>query len=84
MIKSKLKELLSEFKKFKVQSILVLECTKRNDRKVFDSSVQRIANDSDIDETFKSMHQTIMTKIKKYASEDWFVIETIVNHSIKI
>ena len=49
MIKSKLKELLSEFKKFKVQSILVLECTKRNDRKVFDSSVQRIANDSDID-----------------------------------
>ena len=84
MIKSKLKELLSEFKKFKVQSILVLECTKRNDRKVFDSSVQRIANDSDIDETFKSMHQTIMTKIKKYASEDWVVIETIVNHSIKI
>ena len=39
MIKSKLKELLSEFKKSKVQSILVLECTKRNDRKVFDSSV---------------------------------------------
>ena len=30
------------------------------------------------------MHQTIMTKIKKYASEDWVVIETIVNHSIKI
>ena len=30
------------------------------------------------------MHQTVMTKIKKYASEYWVVIETIVNHSIKI
>ena len=29
------------------------------------------------------MHQIIVTKIKKSASEDWIVIETIVKHSIK-
>ena len=34
-IKNKLKELLSELKKFKVQKILVLEYKKRNDRKIF-------------------------------------------------
>ena len=30
------------------------------------------------------MHQSIMTKIKHYASEDWVVIETVVKHSINI
>ena len=71
MIKNKLKELLSEFKRFKVQTILVLEYKKRNDRKIFHSSTKVIASDSDIDEAFISMHQNIMTKIKNYASEDW-------------
>ena len=33
MIKSKLKEFLSELKRFKVQTILVLEYEKRNDHK---------------------------------------------------
>ena len=37
MIKNKLKELLSEFEKFKAQ-ILVLEYKKRNDCKIFHSS----------------------------------------------
>ena len=31
MIQNKLKELLNELKKFKVQTILVLDCKKRND-----------------------------------------------------
>ena len=35
MMNSKLKELLSEIKKFKVQAILVLEYKKRNDCKIF-------------------------------------------------
>ena len=35
MIKNKLKELLSELKKFKVQKILVLDYKKRNDHKIF-------------------------------------------------
>ena len=65
VIKNKLKELLSELKKFKVQTILVLDYKKRNDRKIFHSSAKLIASDSDIDEAFKSMHQSIMTKIKK-------------------
>ena len=35
MIKNKLNELLSELKKFKVQTILVLDFKKRNDHKIF-------------------------------------------------
>ena len=63
MIKNKLKELLSELKKFKVQTILVLEYKKRN-YKIFHSSAKLIASDSEIEGTFKSMNQSIMTKIK--------------------
>ena len=59
MIKNKLKEFLSELKKFKIQTILVLDYKKRNDHKIFHSSVKLIATDSDIDETFKSMRLSI-------------------------
>ena len=48
MIKDKLKELLNELKKFKVQTILVLEYKKRNVRKIFRSNIKLIANDSDV------------------------------------
>ena len=44
----------------------------------------RILNYSDIDEAFKSMHQSIMTKIKNYASKDWIVLDVIIKHNIKI
>ena len=64
MIKNKLKELLSDLKKFKIQTMLVLEYKKRNDRKIFHSSGKLIASDSNIGEAFKSLHQNIMTKIK--------------------
>ena len=37
--KSKLKKFLSELKNFKVHKILVLEYKKRNDHKIFHSSV---------------------------------------------
>ena len=43
-----------------------------------------IPSDSDIDETFKSINQSIITKIKSSVSEDWVVIETIIKHSIKM
>ena len=56
MIKNKLKELLSEFKKFKAQKMLVLEYKKRNDRKIFHLSAKLIGSYSDIDKAFKSMH----------------------------
>ena len=62
MIKNKLKELLSELKKFKVQAKLVLDYKKRNDPKIFHSRAKLIASDSDIAEAFKSMHQNIMKK----------------------
>ena len=38
IIKNKLRELLSELKKFKVQSMLVFKYKKRNDHKIFHSS----------------------------------------------
>ena len=83
-IKNKLKQLLSELKKFKVQTILVLVYKKRNDRKIFHWSVKLIASDSDIDEAFISMHQSIMTRIKQYANEDWIVLDVTIKQSIKI
>ena len=67
MNKNKLEELLSKLKKFKVQSVLVLDYKKTNNYKIFHSSATLIASDSDINEAFKSMHQSIMTKIKNYA-----------------
>ena len=57
--------MLSELKKFKVQIILALDYKKKNVRKIFNLSVKLIASDSDIDEAFKSLHKTIMKKIKK-------------------
>ena len=60
MIKSKLKELAGELKKFKVQAILVIDYKERNNRKMNFS----FHFDSDIVETLKFMHQNIMTKIK--------------------
>ena len=47
-------------------------------------SAKLIASDSDIDEAFKSMHQSIMTKTKIYACKDWIVLGLIIMHSIKI
>ena len=61
--------MLGELKKFKVQTILVLGYKNRNDCKIFHSSVKLTASDSDIDESFKSIYQSIITKIKKYASK---------------
>ena len=83
MIQNKLKKLLSELKKFKIQSTLVLKYKKRNDLKTIHSSVKVISSASEIYETFKSMLQSITIKIKNSASKDW-VVETIVKHSITI
>ena len=84
MIKIKLKELLSGLKKTKVQTLLVIGYKKRNDHKIFHSSTKLIASDSEIDEAFKSMHQSIMTKTKNCADKDWIVLNAIIKHSIKI
>ena len=83
MIRNKLKKLLRELKKFKVRTILVLDYKKRNNRNIFHSSSKLIANDSDIDEAFKSMHQSIMSKTKDYVSENCIVLDAIIKRSIK-
>ena len=48
VIKNKLKEFLNELKKFKVQTVFVLDYKERNDPKIFHSSAKLIANDSDM------------------------------------
>ena len=78
MIKNKLKELLSELKNFKVQTILILGNKKRNDCKIFHSCTKTTANDSDNDEAFKSMHQSIMTKMRNYANKNWIVLDVVI------
>ena len=70
-------------KKFKVQTTLLLDCKKRNDGKIFYSSAKLVARNSDSDEEFKSMHQSIMTKIKNCANKDWIFINAITKHSIQ-
>ena len=74
-IKNKLKALLNELEKFKVQTTSDIDCKARNNRKIFHLSTKLIAYDSDIDGAFKSMHQSVMTKMKNYA---------IIKHSLKI
>ena len=58
--KNKLKRLLSQLKKFKVQSIFVFLYKKRNNHKIFHSSERLIASYSYIDKAFKFMNQSIL------------------------
>ena len=64
-------------KKFKVQTILVWDYNERNDCKIFHSSTKVIPSDSDFNEAFKFMHQSIMAKLKNYAFEDWIVLNEL-------
>ena len=64
--------------------MLVLDSKKRNDSQTFYSCTKLIASDSGIDEAFKSMHQSIMTKIENYVCKDWIILDAIIKHSIKI
>ena len=50
-------------------------------RKIFHSSAKLIANDSDIDKAFESIHENDKTEIKKNNSKDW-IFETIVEHGL--
>ena len=76
--------MLSELKKLLNSDKIVLEYNKKNDRKIVQSSVKLTANDSDNDEVFIIMHQSIVTKMKNYANQDRIVLDVIIKHSIKI
>ena len=54
-------------KKFKVQTMLIMDCMNRKDYKIFHSCTKLIARDLDVDDGIKSMHQGIMTIIKHYS-----------------
>ena len=84
MIKNKLKELQGDSKKLKVQTVLVFDYKKRNDRKIFHSSTKPITSNSEVDEAFISVHQSNITKIKNYASKDWVVLYLLIKHIIKV
>ena len=72
VIETKLKEFLSELTKFIFQTILILGYKRRNDHKTFYSNTKLIASESNIDETFQSMHYSIMARIKDYTFKDCF------------
>ena len=55
-------------KKFKIETVLVLDYKNGNGYKFFHSNAKLIVSDSNIDEAFKSMHQSIMKKIKNFAT----------------
>ena len=84
VIKSQLKGSLNKLKKSKVQTVLGLGYKKRNDSEIFNSSTKIIASDLDINQAYKSIHQSIITKIKKYVCEDYLVLGKVIKHSIKI
>ena len=52
VIKNKLKTLLNGLEKFKVQTVFVLDYKKRNDVKIYHSSIKLIASNSGIDKAF--------------------------------
>ena len=82
MMKNKVKKKYSVI--LKVQAILILNYKERNNRKIFQSSAKLIVSVLDIDEAFKSMHQSIMTKMRNSASKDWIVLDVVIKYSIKI
>ena len=44
----------------------------------FPSCAGLIASDSDVEEAFKSMHQSIITKIKSFSGKEWVVLYALV------
>ena len=82
MIRIKLKELLSDLKKFKAQAILVLEYKKGNNIEIFHLCTVLVVSDSDSHEVFISMLQRVITK-KNYDSEAWISLDVITWYSIK-
>ena len=84
IVKIILREFLSDLNRFKFQTILVLDYKRWKDYKIFHSSATLIGSDLGIDEPFKSMHESIMTKMKNYVYEDWIVLDVIIKHGIKI
>ena len=71
-------------KKFKARAILVLEYKKRNDNKTFHLSTDLTASNSGFEEAFKFMHQSIITKIRNYVSNNWIVLDVVIKNNIKI
>ena len=82
MMKNKVKKKYSVI--LKVQAILILNYKERNNRKIFQSSAKLIVSVLDIDEAFKSMHQSTMTKMRNSVRKDWIVLDVVIRYSIKI
>ena len=82
MIKSKLVDLLIQLKglKFVTTLALVFKKIESNDKKKYDtfysnSKADKIINESDIDDVFKSIYTTILLNRQKYLEKDlgWII-----------
>ena len=91
-IKSKLIELLTQLRGFKLVTTLVLvfKKTKSKDKAKYDnfyssSKAEIIINKGDIDHVFQSIYATIITDIQKYLgkSSGW-ITDLVLDHTISI
>ena len=78
-----IKRIVKWVKKVQTQTALILDYKKKNDRKIFHSSTKLNAINADIDEAFKSTHQSFMTKMKNDVYEYCIVLDVIIEHSIE-
>ena len=54
-----------------------MDYKKGNYCNMFHSSTKLIASDSDIDEAFTFMDQSILANIENYANKDWIALDAI-------
>ena len=78
-----IKRIVKWVEKFLTQTALILDYKNKNVRKIFHSSTKLNTINADIDEAFKSTHQSYMTKMKNDVYEYCIVLDVIIEHSIK-
>ena len=78
-----IKKIVKWVEKVQTQTALILDYKKKNDPKIFHSSTKLNAINADIDEAFKSTHQSFMTKMKNDVYECCIVLDVIIEHSIE-
>ena len=84
IIENKLKELLNELKKLKVQTILVLHSKKKM---IVECSIQMLSLLLVSQTLIKHLNPCIKTlwqKLKNYVCENWMVLDVIIKKSIKM
>ena len=88
-IKNKLKKSLTELRRFKFSTlVLVLKKIKSNDKTKYEtfysnSKAEIIVNESDIDDVFKSIYTTIISNIPTSLGKgSGWIFNSVIDHSI--